>query len=68
MPVGRDPARLKAAVSRVCGASPAENPDDAVLDVAGDGGGERTLAEAFDRAGHVDHVLVTAWASAAPAP
>ncbi|MHC3474974.1 SDR family oxidoreductase [Streptomyces sp. 7R007] len=58
--VGRNPDRLKAAVSRVRSASPAENPDDAVLGVAGDGGDEQTLAEAFDRAGHVDHVLVTA--------
>ncbi|MFD3588693.1 SDR family NAD(P)-dependent oxidoreductase [Streptomyces sp. NPDC058683] len=58
--VGRDPDRLKAAVSRVREADPADGPDDAVLAVAGDGGDERTLAEAFDRAGHVDHVLVTA--------
>ncbi|OPG13777.1 SDR family oxidoreductase [Microbispora sp. GKU 823] len=58
--VGRDPERLKAAVSRVRGAGAAEDPDDAVLGVAGDGGDEQTLAEAFDRAGHVDHVYVTA--------
>ncbi|MFG1861360.1 SDR family oxidoreductase [Microbispora bryophytorum] len=100
--VGRDPDRLKAAVSRVRavfplrdvsglravsplrdvsgprdiseprdvsglhdvsglrGAGPAEDPDDAVLGVTGDGGDEQTLAEAFDRAGHVDHVYVTA--------
>ncbi|MEU6428202.1 SDR family oxidoreductase [Microbispora sp. NPDC046973] len=64
--VGRDPDRLKAAVSRVRGVSqlpgadPAADPDDAVLGVPGDGGDERTLAEAFDRAGHVDHVYVTA--------
>ncbi|PVE13262.1 SDR family NAD(P)-dependent oxidoreductase [Streptomyces scopuliridis] len=58
--VGRDPDRLKAAVSRVRGASPAEGPDDAVLGVAGDAGDEQTLDEAFDRAGRVDHVLVTA--------
>ncbi|MEU1982347.1 SDR family oxidoreductase [Nocardia sp. NPDC019395] len=58
--VGRDPDRLKAAVSRVRGVDPAQDADDAVLDVVGDGGDERTLAEAFDRAGHVDHVLVTA--------
>ena len=31
-----------------------------VLGVAGDGGDEATIAEAFDRAGQVDHVLVTA--------
>ncbi|MFE4964998.1 SDR family oxidoreductase [Streptomyces sp. NPDC056660] len=58
--VGRDPDRLKAAVSRVRDANPADDPDDAVLAVAGDGGDERVLAEAFDRAGHVDHVFVTA--------
>ncbi|WP_236569870.1 SDR family oxidoreductase [Streptomyces mexicanus] len=58
--VGRDPDRLKAAVSRVRGASPAEDRDDAVLAVAGDGGDEQTLAEACDRAGRVDHVFVTA--------
>lgn len=58
--VGRDPDRLKAAVHRLHSASPAGAPDDAVLAVPGDGGDERTLADAFDRAGHVDHVLVTA--------
>ncbi|WP_345466828.1 SDR family oxidoreductase [Actinoallomurus oryzae] len=58
--VGRDPDRLEAAVSRVRGAGPAEGPDDAVLGVRGDGGDERTLAEAFDRAGHVDHIFITA--------
>ncbi|MFI7627804.1 SDR family NAD(P)-dependent oxidoreductase [Microbispora rosea] len=58
--VGRDPDRLKAAVARVRGAGPAGDPDDAVLGVPGDAGDERILAEAFDRAGHVDHVYVTA--------
>ncbi|MER7793621.1 SDR family oxidoreductase [Streptomyces sp. NPDC097640] len=62
--IGRDPDRLGAAVARVRSASPAEDPaedpDDAVLGVTGDGGDERTLAEAFDRAGHVDHALLTA--------
>ncbi|WP_318272140.1 SDR family oxidoreductase [Microbispora triticiradicis] len=58
--VGRDPDRLKAAVSRVRSAGPAEDPDDAVLAVPGDAGDERTLAEAFDKAGHADHALVTA--------
>jgi NAD(P)-dependent dehydrogenase (short-subunit alcohol dehydrogenase family) len=57
--VGRDPDRLKAAVSRVRAAGPAEDTDDAVLGIAGDGTHERTLVEAFDRAGRVDHVLVT---------
>ncbi|MEU9553867.1 SDR family NAD(P)-dependent oxidoreductase [Streptomyces fumanus] len=58
--VGRDADRLKAAVSRVRGAGPDEDAEDAVLGVAGDGADDRTLAEAFDRAGQVDHVLVTA--------
>lgn len=58
--VGRDPDRLKAAVSRVREAGPAGDTDDAVLAVPGDGGDEQTLATAFDRAGHVDHVFVTA--------
>ncbi|GAA2635203.1 SDR family oxidoreductase [Streptomyces axinellae] len=64
--VGRDRDRLNAAVSRVRGASAADghdgahDPDDAVLYVVGDGGDERVLAEAFDRAGHVDHMFVTA--------
>ncbi|MFJ3694471.1 SDR family oxidoreductase [Streptomyces sp. NPDC090052] len=58
--VGRDPDRLKAAVHRLHSASPAGAPDDAVLAVPGDGGDEQTLTDAFDRAGQVDHVLVTA--------
>lgn len=58
--VGRDPDRLKAAVAHVRDAGPAGDPDDSVLGVPGDGGDERILAEAFDRAGHVDHVYVTA--------
>ncbi|WP_432864661.1 SDR family NAD(P)-dependent oxidoreductase [Microbispora rosea] len=58
--VGRDPDRLKAAVARVREAGPAGDPDDAVLGVPGDAGDERILTEAFDRAGHVDHVYVTA--------
>ncbi|MFD7921521.1 SDR family NAD(P)-dependent oxidoreductase [Streptomyces sp. NPDC059740] len=58
--VGRDPDRLKSAVARVRSAGPADAPDDAVLAVAGDSGEDRTLTEAFDRAGHVDHVLLTA--------
>jgi NAD(P)-dependent dehydrogenase (short-subunit alcohol dehydrogenase family) len=58
--VGRDPDRLRAAADRVRGAGPAGKPGDAVLEVAGDGGNEETLTEVFDRAGQVDHVLVTA--------
>ena len=58
--VGRDPDRLEAAAARVRGAGPAGEPGDAVLAIPGDGGDERTLDEAFGRAGQVDHVLVTA--------
>ncbi|WP_034216435.1 SDR family oxidoreductase [Actinoplanes subtropicus] len=104
--VGRDPARLAAAVSQLraerpamaagdgsapglAGDGPASNlpgdgpasglagdgpasglagdgsasglaGDEAVLGVVGDGGDEATIAAAFERAGHVDHVLVTA--------
>lgn len=61
--VGRDPDRLKAAASRVRSASPAGEPGDTVLEVPGDGGDEQTLAAAFNKAGHVDHVLVTAGGS-----
>ncbi|MFC0042184.1 SDR family NAD(P)-dependent oxidoreductase [Actinomadura rayongensis] len=57
--VGRDPSRLDAAVARVRAASPDTAPDD-VLGVAGDAGSEQTITEAFDRAGRVDHVLLTA--------
>lgn len=55
--VGRDPGRLKAAVDQVRGSSPGD--DDAVLGVPGDGADEAVLAEAFDRAGQVDHAFVT---------
>ncbi len=58
--VGRDPERLKAAVSQVRDAGPAEDPDDVVLGVPGDAGDERILVDAFDRAGRVDHVFLTA--------
>ncbi|RCV52354.1 SDR family NAD(P)-dependent oxidoreductase [Marinitenerispora sediminis] len=54
--VGRDRARLDNAVARVRGDGPAE----AVLGVSADGADEDALAEVFDRAGSVDHVLVTA--------
>ncbi|MET9211550.1 MULTISPECIES: SDR family oxidoreductase [unclassified Nocardia] len=54
--IGRDPERLEAAISRLR----SENPgDEDVLGVAGDGGDEKVLAEAFDRAGNVDHLFVT---------
>ncbi|NKY42565.1 SDR family oxidoreductase [Nocardia cerradoensis] len=56
--VGRDSERLKAAVDRVRGINPIDS-DDAVQGVAGDGGDEEVLVEAFDRAGHVDHLFVT---------
>ncbi|MFI6874898.1 SDR family oxidoreductase [Streptomyces sp. NPDC050400] len=58
--VGRDPDRLSAAVSRVQSASTIAEAPHAVMSVAGDGRDEQTLVKAFDRAGHVDHVLVTA--------
>ncbi|MBN6054074.1 SDR family oxidoreductase [Nonomuraea sp. RK-328] len=59
--VGRNPERLAAAVARVREEKPAEGekPDEAVLGVAADGADEAALAEAFDLAGSVDHVLVT---------
>ncbi|MEU5087669.1 SDR family oxidoreductase [Streptomyces sp. NPDC021356] len=58
--VGRDPDRLGAAVADLRDAYPAEDADGAVLGVAGDGADEHILGDAFDQAGHVDHVLVTA--------
>ncbi|MFG6201815.1 SDR family NAD(P)-dependent oxidoreductase [Nonomuraea sp. JJY05] len=61
--VGRDQARLAAAVDRVRGAvpagGPADGPADSVLGVSADGSDEDALAEVFERAGQVDHVLVT---------
>ncbi|GAA2694605.1 SDR family oxidoreductase [Streptomyces lunalinharesii] len=63
--VGRDPDRLATAADRVRKAGPA-GERDAVLTVAGDAGDERTLAEVFDAAGHVDHAYVTASGHAAP--
>ncbi|MFE2374347.1 SDR family oxidoreductase [Streptomyces sp. NPDC059398] len=65
--VGRDPDRLASAVDHVRKAAPA-GEDDAVLSVAGDAGDERTIAAAFDVAGRVDHVYVTAGGHAAPGP
>ncbi|MFC4500908.1 MULTISPECIES: SDR family NAD(P)-dependent oxidoreductase [Streptomyces] len=58
--VGRDPGRLKTAVDQVRGAGADGDIDDVVLGVSGDAGDEEVLAEAFDTAGHVDHVLLTA--------
>ncbi|WP_033219448.1 SDR family oxidoreductase [Kitasatospora phosalacinea] len=58
--VGRDPGRLETAVARVRDAERTGDSDGAVLGVAGDGADEKVLTEAFDRAGAVDHVLVTA--------
>ncbi|MEV1172489.1 SDR family oxidoreductase [Nonomuraea sp. NPDC049784] len=54
--VGRDPARLATAVERVRDAAQA----DSVLGVSADGTDEDALADVFDQAGSVDHVLVTA--------
>ncbi|WP_301125202.1 SDR family NAD(P)-dependent oxidoreductase [Streptomyces cacaoi] len=65
--IGRDPDRLASAAERVREAGPA-GEDDAVLGVAGDAGDERTLTDAFDAAGRVDHVYVTAGGHAAPGP
>ncbi|WP_163508163.1 SDR family oxidoreductase [Fodinicola acaciae] len=50
--VGRDPERLSNAVARL--------GSDDVLGVAGDAGDEAVIAGAFDKAGQVDHVFVTA--------
>jgi NAD(P)-dependent dehydrogenase (short-subunit alcohol dehydrogenase family) len=58
--VGRDPDRLKTAVDQVRDAGTDGNSEDAVLGIAGDAADERVLTEAFDTAGHVDHVLLTA--------
>lgn len=57
--VGRDLGRLKAAVDHVRDSSPG-GAEDSVLGIPGDGADESVLAEAFDRAGPVDHALVTA--------
>ncbi|MEV0199404.1 SDR family oxidoreductase [Nonomuraea sp. NPDC050691] len=60
--VGRNPERLAAAVAHVREEKPAEGEPllgEAVLGVAADGADEGALAEAFDLAGSVDHVLVT---------
>ncbi|MEV5322887.1 SDR family oxidoreductase [Nonomuraea sp. NPDC052634] len=56
--VGRDPERLKAAAGHVRAAAP--SGEDDVLTVAGDAGDERTLDQAFERAGEVQHVYSTA--------
>ena len=58
--VGRDPERLKVAVARLREGGPADGLDDAVQGVTGDAADEGALARAFDAAGTVDHVLVTA--------
>jgi NAD(P)-dependent dehydrogenase (short-subunit alcohol dehydrogenase family) len=52
--VGRDLARLDAAVKQIAGDGPE------VLAVSADVGDEQTLAQIFDEFGPVDHVLVTA--------
>ncbi|MDL4777754.1 SDR family oxidoreductase [Actinomadura xylanilytica] len=61
--IARDPGRLAAAVDRVraAGEPGATGPDPAaVLGVSADGGAEVALNAAFDQAGALDHVLVTA--------
>lgn len=65
--VGRDPERLKAAVAHVRETSAGEDAD-AVQGVAGDGGDENVLIEAFDRAGSVDHLFVTVGGTAGMGP
>lgn len=64
--IGRDSDRLKSAVSTVRSAGPGEDAD--VLGVAGDGGDEKVLTEAFDKAGHVNHLFVTAGGASGMAP
>ncbi|MEV4800041.1 SDR family oxidoreductase [Nonomuraea sp. NPDC049421] len=56
--LGRDAEKLKAAAEHVRAAAP--GGEDDVLTVAGDAGDERTLDEAFERAGQVQHVYLTA--------
>ncbi|MFG1667754.1 SDR family NAD(P)-dependent oxidoreductase [Streptomyces sp. Y7] len=58
--VGRDPDRLKTAVDQVRDACADGDSEDAVLGIASDAADEKTLTEAFDAAGRVDHVLLTA--------
>ncbi|MGW4802058.1 SDR family oxidoreductase [Nonomuraea sp. NPDC004297] len=53
--IARDPARLSAAVDGL-----RATPGASVLGVAGDGTDEAVLEQAIERAGQVDHVLVTA--------
>lgn len=64
--VGRDPARLDAALTTVRAAAPDNDAD--VLGVAGDGADEDVLIEAFDMAGRVDHLFVTVGGTAGFGP
>lgn len=57
--VGRDPERLNTAVSQLRNVGPSDDPEHTVVGVCGDGADDRVLIEAFDKAGHVDHVLVS---------
>jgi NAD(P)-dependent dehydrogenase (short-subunit alcohol dehydrogenase family) len=61
--VGRDQARLNGAVDRI---RAQDGPE--VLAAPADGGDEQALAGIFDRAGSVDHVLVTAGGLAGAGP
>ncbi|MEU9020240.1 SDR family oxidoreductase [Actinomadura sp. NPDC048394] len=61
---GRDKARLDGAVEH----ARAAGPDAEVLGVAGDAADDAALEETFERAGTVDHVLLTAGSVAGPAP
>ena len=61
--IGRDQARLDAAVDRI---REAEGP--AVLAASADGGDEPAIARVLDRIGEVDHLLVTAGGLAGAGP
>ncbi|MFF0525324.1 SDR family NAD(P)-dependent oxidoreductase [Actinomadura nitritigenes] len=61
---GRDKARLDAAVEH----ARAAGPDAEVLGVAGDAADDAAVEETFERAGTVDHVLLTAGSIAGPVP
>ena len=56
--VGRDQARLDAAVEQIRHGNGPDGPD--VLAALADGGDEQTLAHILDQVGGVEHVLVTA--------
>jgi len=61
--IGRDQARLDGAAERI---RAQDGPE--VLAVAADGGDQQALVRIFDRAGSIDHVLVTAGGLAGAGP